>query len=178
MYRRAVRCATRKSRSERGAERSNHWAAVDEDRHFAYTVHYVFCLFPIGVTCVPIKALKGCNYAGCPNLTDQGMYCPQHRPKPIEDDRRDSAARRGYDARWRKLREMFLRRHPTCADPFGVHQHAGVVVVATDVDHILPKRAGGADSYDNLQSLCHACHSRKTATQSSGWGGRLKSLAG
>lgn len=39
---------------------------------------------------------------------------------------------------------------------------------ATDVDHVVPKRAGGPDAHSNLQSLCHSCHSRKTATRSAG----------
>ena len=62
---------------------------------------------------------------------------------------------------------MFLRRHPLCADPFG--DHGGRLVPATDVDHILPKAAGGTNDEINLQALCHVCHSKKTAVQS-GWG--------
>ncbi|WP_366141808.1 HNH endonuclease signature motif containing protein, partial [Propionivibrio sp.] len=38
---------------------------------------------------------------------------------------------------------------------------------ATDVDHIVPIRRGGTNKHENLQPLCHACHSRKTATQDS-----------
>ena len=125
---------------------------------------------------MPRRALKGCNYAGCPALIERGRYCAEHqrRGSMSADMQRGSASARGYDARWRQLRAMFLARHPLCADPFGVHQRDQVTVVATDVDHILPRRAGGADSYDNLQALCHVCHSRKTALQSSGWGGAQK----
>jgi 5-methylcytosine-specific restriction protein A len=42
------------------------------------------------------------------------------------------------------------------------------VVVATDVDHEDGNAANNAPS--NLRSLCHACHSRKTATQDRGFG--------
>ena len=41
----------------------------------------------------------------------------------------------------------------------------GLVVPATDVDHIKDSRADYSDdnSRSNLQSLCHSCHSVKTA---------------
>jgi hypothetical protein len=41
---------------------------------------------------------------------------------------------------------------------------------ATDVDHILPRRAGGSDEHGNLQSLAHGHHSRKTALRDGGFG--------
>ena len=114
---------------------------------------------------------------GCPNLTSGGA-CDRHRVTMQQHDDRASASARGYDARWRRLRAMALRRHPLCADPFGVHQRRHEVELATDVDHVVPLAGGGGSTDDNLQSLCHACHSRKTATQSSGWGGRVNSLPG
>lgn len=40
---------------------------------------------------------------------------------------------------------------------------AGKVSFATEVDHKVPLCKGGTDSDDNKQSLCHACHSVKTA---------------
>lgn len=48
---------------------------------------------------------------------------------------------------------MYIRQPPVC-----------VVcgAPATDVDHIVPKRRGGSDHEDNLQSLCSTCHNRKT----------------
>jgi len=80
-------------------------------------------------------------------------------------DNRPSAARRGYGSRWRKLRLMQLRRYPLCQWP-------GCNKPATDVDHIVPRASGGTDDADNLQSLCHAHHSVKTATQDGGGWGR------
>jgi 5-methylcytosine-specific restriction protein A len=37
---------------------------------------------------------------------------------------------------------------------------------ATQVDHIKPKAKGGTDDDDNLQSICHDCHTEKTRIES------------
>jgi 5-methylcytosine-specific restriction protein A len=74
---------------------------------------------------------------------------------------RGSAASRGYDARWRRLRLMFLREHPLCA-------LCGAP--ATEVDHIIPIRLGGSNDAANLQALCKSCHSAKTAREDGRWG--------
>ncbi|RMG98277.1 MAG: HNH endonuclease [Chloroflexi bacterium] len=100
---------------------------------------------------------KPCRAFGCPARAVAGGYCEQHqnqRPKRWRANKRPSAAARGYGYQWRKIRDDFLERHPIC-----------VVCgdVATDVDHIIPRRQGGTDDDSNLQSLCHSCHSRKTA---------------
>ena len=76
------------------------------------------------------------------------------------DERRGSAASRGYDHTWRKRRLMFLRAHPLCV----LCAEEGRTTAATDVDHIVPKRDGGGDEEGNLQPLCHSHHSRKTMT--------------
>ena len=57
---------------------------------------------------------------------------------------------------WQKLRASVLAGEPLCR-----HCAArGLVVPATDVDHM-----NGADDnrLESLQPLCHECHSRKTA---------------
>lgn len=80
----------------------------------------------------------------------QGSYHPPRAP-------RESAAARGYDGQWRKIRIAHLRTNPVCVVP-------GCGRAAYDVDHIVPIRQGGARlDRNNLQSFCHACHSKKTA---------------
>jgi len=54
---------------------------------------------------------------------------------------------------------MQLMKQPLCEEC----QKYGKIVPATDVHHIVAKRDGGEDSEENFQSLCHSCHSKKTA---------------
>lgn len=75
------------------------------------------------------------------------------------DDRRGNANERGYGRAWQRMRAWHIAHNPLCVACMG----KGIVTPATDVDHIIAKRKGGMDRADNLQSLCHACHSIKTA---------------
>lgn len=74
---------------------------------------------------------------------------------------RPSRTRRGYDEAWQRLRARFLRQHPLCA----------CGAPSTDVDHIQTIRARPdlRLTWSNLRALCHACHSRRTALDQSGW---------
>lgn len=124
---------------------------------------------------MPKHAGHPCGVLGCPNIVERGRFCDEHaRPRSQDyDAQRGTASQRGYGATWRRLREMFLRAHPVCADPD--RRHPNRIEVATDVDHIVPKPEG-EDEWNNLQALCHACHSHKTSKQSSGWGGGIQEL--
>lgn len=67
-------------------------------------------------------------------------------------------------AAWQRVRAAVLARSPLCADPFGLHRRSGQVVLATDVDHVVPRHIRPDLAYDraNLQALCKSCHSMKT----------------
>lgn len=94
-----------------------------------------------------------------------------HRPPTIKAPKhlaRGSASQRGYGARWRRLRAYILQRQPLCVDPFG--DHAGRLVPAIHVDHIVPRADGGTDAEGNLQPLCETCHARKTVLHDGGFG--------
>jgi len=117
---------------------------------------------------MPRKPRRPCAFPGCPRYAEVGAYCRAHAR--WHERARGSAARRGYDARWRKVREMVLREQPLCADPFGIHAARGEVVLATEVDHIVPLAQGGTNERSNLQPLCKSCHARKTALEDGGFG--------
>ena len=108
-----------------------------------------------------LKPLRPCRYPGCCALVPGG-YCPQHRPKPRARSDEARAWRRLYDTDlWQRLRSEQLLADPWCAE---CAKH-GRRVRATDVDHIVDHK-GDPDLFAdpaNLQSLCHSCHSRKTA---------------
>ena len=94
---------------------------------------------------------------------------PKHKPPRAGGiaDPRPSAARRGYDADWRKFRADYLSRHPLCVEC----ERSGVLAPAAHVDHVRALVRGG-DKYDesNLRALCHSCHSRKTAREDGSFG--------
>ena len=113
-----------------------------------------------------MRSKTPCYKVGCPNLVEKGQtYCDAHAHlkkqwKQNYDDKRQSAAKRGYDRRWQKVRKIKLITDPLC-------EHCGAV--ATEVDHITPLKRGGDNSMDNLQSLCKPCHSRKTIAEDGGF---------
>ncbi|MCY8380123.1 HNH endonuclease signature motif containing protein [Bacillus haynesii] len=120
------------------------------------------------------KPLKPCNEPGCPTLTREG-YCEQHkRTKPTYDQYRESAARRGYDSKWRKARQSYLSKHPFCVSCM----KEGRRVPATVVDHITPHKGDKKLFWDssNWQPLCAPCHNRKTAKEDGGFGNRTSTL--
>lgn len=121
-----------------------------------------------------VGPLRVCPGAGCTRAVPLGSRCPEHpapprRPwRPTErsrehDRRRGDAASRGYDATWRRLRGAQLKREPLCRRC----RDAGYTKPATEVDHIIPLRQGGARlDPENLQSLCRRCHAIKTMRES------------
>lgn len=118
---------------------------------------------------MPIKPKRPCNHPMCPELTTE-TYCEAHRKQYVreKDKDRPTASQRGYNARWRRARRMFLRRHPFC-----VHcEQEGKLTPATEVDHIVPHKGNYNLFWDenNWRALCKPCHSRKTAIEDGGFG--------
>lgn len=111
---------------------------------------------------MPQRAPSACRRPGCRGIVRNGVcsVCgPLRRQSQVaHDERRGTAASRGYGRRWRKVRAMVLGQHPVCAEC----ERQGRVTLATDVHHKIAKRDGGLDTFDNLEPLCHRCHSRIT----------------
>lgn len=102
---------------------------------------------------MPYKSRRNCNFPGCPALVNAGeRYCPAHRKEKRGGDNSH------YDRHWRKLRALFLQKHPLCAEC----EKAGRLTPATEVHHIIAVKDGGSDHDDNLMGLCKSCHSRIT----------------
>jgi len=90
---------------------------------------------------------------------------------PVKDTR-PSAAKRGYGARWRKIRHNHLAKEPLCRE-CGKHN---IIKLATVVDHIIPHKGNMQLFYEpaNLQSLCKKHHDQKTALEDGGFGHKIK----
>jgi len=104
------------------------------------------------------------------------VAAPQHQRIKLGKAHTPPAERRLINARrrsralptnsvvWRRLRATILAEEPLCRTCLVQRR----ITVATDVDHIDGDSAN--NSANNLQSLCHACHSRKTYTHDGAFG--------
>lgn len=118
------------------------------------------------------KPLRPCRQPGCYVLVSSG-YCEDHQLK--YQDRRSEEAQ---SWRWmyktnewiNTLRPDQLLREPFCREC----ARKSVRTRATDVDHIRDHKGDWALFSDpsNLESLCHICHSKKTAREL--WQNRAK----
>lgn len=113
---------------------------------------------------MPRKPRRPCGQAGCPNLTD-GYYCEKHKKEAdagYNRYKRDEESKGFYNSSaWRNLAKLQLQRQPLCEDCL----KNGRVRKASIADHIIPIRQDPTRKLDrnNLQSLCHSCHNKKTA---------------
>lgn len=92
---------------------------------------------------------------------------PTGANRPRQHSPRKSSRERGYGYKWQKYSKRRLAANPFCESDHCRDHYT----VATCTDHIQP--VTGADDPlfwqpSNHQSLCHSCHSRKTATETNG----------
>ncbi|MGG3843266.1 HNH endonuclease [Anoxybacillus kestanbolensis] len=135
---------------------------------------------------MPAKPLKPCAVPGCPNLT-QDRYCEQHKIKEQQSKAerhryydeyiRDQKAREFYHSKeWQRVRRVALIRDKHLCQYCLSKKR---ITPADVVDHIVPIRVDWSLrlSLDNLQSLCNACHNKKTAEDKKKYGeGRVKNF--
>lgn len=120
------------------------------------------------------KLKRLCNYPGCNTLVDSG-YCDRHRrdkeDKKQYDKQRGSSSERGYNSRWQKARQTYLKRNPLCVECMKDNQIEPAVVV----DHIKPHKGDVVLFWDksNWQPLCKRHHDIKTASKDGGFGNRM-----
>lgn len=108
---------------------------------------------------MPWMSPHPCRYPGCGILIrGKSGHCQEHsrQVRRGQEKGRASASARGYDVDWRRRRREYLMDHEFCV-------RCGDE--ATEVDHIVPLSAGGADDESNFQALCKTCHSVKTGRQ-------------
>jgi len=116
---------------------------------------------------VPSKPMKPCTSPMCAALT-RDKYCSKHQDKVQDSARhydkyiRNKSSRAFYNSRlWKDMRELMFRRdHGLCVQC----RSKDIIKIGDVVDHIIPIRVDWLRRLDpaNLQTLCHACHNKKT----------------
>jgi 5-methylcytosine-specific restriction protein A len=117
-----------------------------------------------------------CTVSGCPDFTDQGGKCPDHRREA--EQKRGSARERGYGGPgWQSARSLVLDRDPHCTCTDDGHGHDGRACrqPSTVADHYPDERrdlvAAGVPDPDaprRMRGLCGPCHARSTGTRTPG----------
>lgn len=119
---------------------------------------------------MPNLPRRPCCVPGCSAYAVKGQgRCAAHARQPLSEYRAQTNALY-KTGRWRVMRTKQLAREPLCR----ICAAEKRLTVATEVDHIRPHKGNKALFYDisNLQSLCHRCHSAKTAREDGGFGRR------
>ncbi len=110
------------------------------------------------------RPISVCRTPGCPELVPYGL-CRKHRRERDGTPER-MADKRFYGASyWRDLRQSYLEAHPTCSEP-------GCSERSTVADHVMPRKAGGADRWENLRAYCASHHNARTAREQAREGAR------
>jgi len=121
---------------------------------------------------MPYAPLGPCRHPRCPGRAQRDGFCDAHRKQRNNNYNRERRADPNREdsfyssARWRRLRAAKLAKNPLCE----TCELDGRIVAANTVDHRTPIKHGGDPwSWDNLQSQCGPCHSRKSAQEGSRW---------
>jgi len=109
---------------------------------------------------------KYCAFGGCKRLVNLNeRYCSKHKPKDSHTSKSSDYANEIHSSsRWRRTSLLYREANPICEQCLReASKEAGMINLATSVDHIVPLFAGGEPySWDNLQSLCDYHHSLKS----------------
>ena len=116
---------------------------------------------------------KYCSHSGCKRLVNLNeRYCSKHKPKDSHVSKTSDRANEIHSSnRWRKTSRLYREANPICEACLRAlkegdqsrEKRAGMINLATSVDHIVPLFAGGEPyDWDNLQSLCDYHHALKS----------------
>lgn len=95
-----------------------------------------------------------------------------HATKPINNGKSKAAAERCneyFTREWRDRTRLRIIARDGCQC-----RACGAIVTESKqchIDHVTPKSQGGTSDDENLQLLCHSCHSRKTLKENGLGGG-------
>lgn len=82
----------------------------------------------------------------------------RRKTNEIYNRSRPSRDKQYYSRQWQRVSKLYRQQHPLCEEC----ERQGRITPAELVDHIVPVADGGDMwSWDNLQSLCAACHNKK-----------------
>ncbi|WEZ96342.1 HNH endonuclease signature motif containing protein (plasmid) [Lactiplantibacillus plantarum] len=125
-------------------------------------------------------AKKYCSHSGCKRLINLNeRYCDKHKPKQQHVSKTSDYANEIHaSSRWRKTSQLYREANPICEACLKASERAdkgldkragemaGMINLATSVDHIVPLFAGGKPyDWNNLQSLCDYHHSIKSQAE-------------
>jgi len=105
-----------------------------------------------------------CRELGCNNPRSKlNSFCLEHGGLQHTNEGKDNAY---SNPAWRTIRRTQLSKQPLCQSCL-THGH---IASALHVDHVFPWRQIGDHAFINniFQSLCHECHSHKTAQERKG----------
>lgn len=112
---------------------------------------------------MPTKPATVCRSRDCRrSTTNNNGYCDECEA-PVSQTRRGKKGDPFYwSTAWKKLRDMKKHKDPLCEDCLA----AGRLMSVDVVDHVVEIKYGGRPlDMDNLKSLCHRCHAKKTKAE-------------
>lgn len=111
---------------------------------------------------MPSAAPRPCSHPGCGVLVRDGTgRCAKHPRKAWAKPATPQATKRTTGRRLQAMRAALFARNPLCVEC----QKLGLVVIATQRDHVIPLAEGGADDDTNDQGLCEPCHEAKSLAE-------------